>query len=278
MSDLNKFLAAIVSGDTTGLPAPNTTLEKCLAKGLGVYNGPITAKGPMDKHLIQIAEKGFGGGGADVAITDASHLFYKGARIENCEALLALCKGITNCKEMFFNCTDAEELPGIEKLDTSLVEDMTKAFSGCYALRSLDLSGWDTRQVTEADQMFNNCASLETLLGFSLAVDGNSVPVKTPVEIMFPTNGALRRMTLRTDYGKKVISYIGGIDISQNQFDAEGLQELFESLPSLYKMADANLPFTSYPITITGNPCVDDGTLTDEIRSIATQKGWRLSE
>lgn len=67
MSNLNKFLAAIISGDTTGLPEPDTGVEKALAKALGVYDGPLDpVRGDADVLLHIIAEQGIGGGGAEL--------------------------------------------------------------------------------------------------------------------------------------------------------------------------------------------------------------------
>lgn len=65
MSNLNKFLAALTSGDTTGLPEPDTGIEKALAKALGVYDGPLDPiRGDADILLHLLAEQGLGGGGA----------------------------------------------------------------------------------------------------------------------------------------------------------------------------------------------------------------------
>lgn len=61
---LEKYLAAILSGDTTGLPAPTTNVEKYLAKALGVYDGPLPSPvSRIDVYLAAVAERGIGGGG-----------------------------------------------------------------------------------------------------------------------------------------------------------------------------------------------------------------------
>ena len=36
-------------------------------------------------------------------------------------------------------------------------------FSGCYGLTSLDLTGWNTSNVTDMSSMFSNCRSLTSL-------------------------------------------------------------------------------------------------------------------
>ena len=47
--------------------------------------------------------------------------------------------------------------------NTSNVTSMAGLFSEDTALTSLDLSSWNTSNVTEFDTMFMNCSSLETL-------------------------------------------------------------------------------------------------------------------
>ena len=45
----------------------------------------------------------------------------------------------------------------------SRYEDMRNVFSGCWSLTSLDLSGWNTSNVTSMTNMFRNCYSLTSL-------------------------------------------------------------------------------------------------------------------
>ncbi len=40
---------------------------------------------------------------------------------------------------------------------------MQNMFASCSKLTSLDLSGWDTSQVTRMSSMFSNCTALETI-------------------------------------------------------------------------------------------------------------------
>ena len=59
-------------------------------------------------------------------------------------------------------------LPYLTKIDlsgwdTSNVTDMSEMFSGCSSLTSLDVSGFKTDNVTSMSQMFNGCSSLTSL-------------------------------------------------------------------------------------------------------------------
>ena len=65
-------------------------------------------------------------------------------------------------KAMFASCSSLTALD-LTSFDTSQVTDMKSMFEGCVSLTSLDLSGFDTSQVWDMSGMFNNCSSLTTL-------------------------------------------------------------------------------------------------------------------
>ena len=57
-----------------------------------------------------------------------------------------------------------EHVNGIANLDTSAASGMVSMFDGCARLTKLDLSGFDTRNVTQMNDMFKNCSSLGTII------------------------------------------------------------------------------------------------------------------
>lgn len=63
---------------------------------------------------------------------------------------------------MFSSCSGLTSLD-LSKFDTRNVTDMSSMFSGCNRLTSLDLSGWDTSKVILMGLMFDGCASLTTI-------------------------------------------------------------------------------------------------------------------
>ena len=63
----------------------------------------------------------------------------------------------------FEGLTALEEIRGLENLNTSEVTDMSRMFAGCGALRSLDVSRFDTLNVKQMQQMFMGCAALTEL-------------------------------------------------------------------------------------------------------------------
>ena len=61
----------------------------------------------------------------------------------------------------FGDCSNLEEIQGLENLNTSSMTQMTLMFSRCTKLVSLDLSHFDTSNVTSMDYMFDSCTKLK---------------------------------------------------------------------------------------------------------------------
>ena len=69
---------------------------------------------------------------------------------------------LTSCYGMFDYCNSLTSLD-LSNFDTSNVTDMHNMFYYCYNLTSLDLSNFDTSKVTSMNNMFQNCRSLTSL-------------------------------------------------------------------------------------------------------------------
>lgn len=69
----------------------------------------------------------------------------------------------TSTAYLFDSCFDLTDIFGMEYLHTEDVTDMTDMFDKCYALTSLDLSGFNTAKVTSMSRMFEECRSLKSL-------------------------------------------------------------------------------------------------------------------
>lgn len=79
----------------------------------------------------------------------------------------------------------------------------------------------------------------------------------------------LRKLTFcNSEDGYYNKTYAKNLDIKYCSFDKDGMVEMFNTLP------DASDVTATSTITITGNPCVTDGTLTEEDMAIATAKGY----
>lgn len=99
--------------------------------------------------------------------------------VENMQALFCPYKGetldltnfdtssVTNMFAMFSSSgapetTNLKNIIGINTLNTSKVQNMNDMFMGCK-FTSLDLSNWDTSNVTEMENMFKDCTELTEL-------------------------------------------------------------------------------------------------------------------
>mgnify|MGYP003289559829 CR=1 FL=1 len=98
-------------------------------------------------------------------ITNASYLFYRGARIEMFDVLIALCKDVTTIMYMFMNNSSLTSL-NLNKLDTSNTTDMSYAFKSCSKLTDLDMSSCNAEKVTNLSDIFNGCKILKNLKFF----------------------------------------------------------------------------------------------------------------
>ena len=65
---------------------------------------------------------------------------------------------------MFSDCNSLTNLD-VSKWDTSNVTGMNGMFGNCYKLTSLDVSNWNTSNVTNMSWMFRDCNSLTTIKG-----------------------------------------------------------------------------------------------------------------
>ena len=63
---------------------------------------------------------------------------------------------------MFSFCSSIKNLD-VTKFNTTEVTDMTKMFYNCSNLTSLEISKFDTSKVKNMDQMFSNCYNLNYL-------------------------------------------------------------------------------------------------------------------
>jgi surface protein len=179
---------------------------------------------------------------------------------------------VTNMSYMFAACGSLSDLD-ISSFNTSKVSNMSYMFNNCGALTSMDISHFDTSKVTNMGSMFNGCNRMEELIGFSATN-------KAGLTIGFPkgttsSRYALKRLTFRTDLPSGTYSIRSAINVSYCAFDKAGMVEMFNSLPDI---TGAGVSANYSKITITGNPCLTDGTLTDDDRAIATAKGWTLVE
>ena len=135
-----------------------------------------------------------------------------------------------DCKGLFKNYTEVNEIEFNNMLDTACVINMEDMFNGCKSLSELDVSGFDTSRVTDMKCMFYDCEGL-TKLDVSRLATGNV----TDMSFMF--------------YGCKNVQNldIAGLDTSRVTdmncmfYDCEGLTKLDVS-----RLATGNVTDMSY--------------------------------
>ena len=71
-------------------------------------------------------------------------------------------KPVGSLSKMFFRCYDLTSLD-LSKWNTSEVTNMYGMFTGCRSLTSLDLTNWDTSNVTNMSYMFSDCTNLSEI-------------------------------------------------------------------------------------------------------------------
>ena len=147
-----------------------------------------------------------------------------------------------------------------------------QAFTYCQKVKSVDLTTLDLSNVSSAYYAFSGCNALEEIIGFAAPGD-SSMSKPFPIGTS-SSHCALRRLVFAdVPAGKYAVK--ASFSIAHDSFGQDGMVEMFNSLPDVSK---SGLAASKRQITITGNPCVTDGTLTDADRAIATSKGWTLVE
>lgn len=205
---------------------------------------------------------------------DTAGMFGKNVSAEGmfygCSAIksITLVGTFNKISNIFYNCY------GLESVDLtgavlSNVTDISALCYGCSKLRSIDMSGLNLSSVRGGSNIFRNCSALTEILGFAAPQAsslGNPFPIGTA-----SSPAALERLTFQQISGGYAVRT--SFSIAYSSFDRAGMVEMFSSLPDITPL---NLTISYKKITITGNPCVTDGTLTDTDKAIATDKGWTL--
>lgn len=86
-------------------------------------------------------------------VTSMSNMFYGCSSLNNIYGIGGFDTiNVTNMSNMFWNCRSLDNLDGISAFNTSKVKDMSKMFYGCSNLTTLNLSNFDTRQISSASK------------------------------------------------------------------------------------------------------------------------------
>lgn len=192
---------------------------------------------------------------------------------------LVLSTGNNNTKhslsKAFKDCVNLSEVGTITA--SSLSTGSYNIFDGCTSLKKI--GGFLVPYQALQGDFVNG--STDRFLGtteFALLEECLNMPIEwfrhggTNIANLYGTSTKakpLRRLTFckqRGVYNSK--NYPKNLPIQYCSFDRDGMLEVFNTIPDA-----SDITYTS-TITITGNPCVIDGTLTEEDIAIATSKGY----
>lgn len=152
------------------------------------------------------------------------------------------------------------------------LKDMSGAFASCNSMTKVDFGDFSTVPVTNMGNLFDYNKAVGEILNFSSVgvINGSN---------MFPDGNQmgniqckLHRLTFKTGLPDGQYAIRSKISVMYCSFDRAGMVEMFNTLPYV-----TGVSFNK-TIQIKGNPCVADGSLTDEDIAIATEKGWNVSK
>ena len=114
-------------------------------------------------------------------VTDMEGFFATGPNIYSLDFSLFDSTNLTNMRILFNKCKKLKEIKGFDKLNTSKVIDMEGLFQNCITLEYIDLSNFDTSNVTNIAFMFNHCNRLKEIKGLDKFITSKA----TTMEGMF---------------------------------------------------------------------------------------------
>lgn len=137
----------------------------------------------------------------NLKITDASYLFYSKSRLDYLEELLSACENVSDTSHMFDNCYATPLELDLSNFDTSNVTNMEYMFNQCSQFNILGLSNFNTSNVTNMRYMFCDCTSIT-----ELDLSNFNISNVTSMERMFHSCSNLTKLNLNNLNAEKVKS------------------------------------------------------------------------
>ena len=109
----------------------------------------------------------------------------------NCPNLISLdlsnfdASNVSTMRIIFNKCKRLKEIKGLDKLNTSNINDMEGMFQDCAELESLDLSNVDTSNVTNMAFLFNNCNNLKEIKGLNNFITNKVTDIQSMFQSCF---------------------------------------------------------------------------------------------
>ena len=170
---------------------------------------------------------------------------------------------ITDMSRMFSLCSKLTSLD-FSGFNTSMVTSMHEMFNSCSSLTSLDLSSFNTSAVTRMGRMFNDCSKLT-----SLNLTSFDTSAVTTMEYMFNNCTSLTSLILGPNFFKTPNVTSIDFSYSTNWTNDTVVTSL---VTNSYDRATAGL--STMTLTLSANT---KAALTDEQKAAITAKGYTIA-
>ncbi len=171
----------------------------------------------------------------------------------------------TSTNAWFSGFEALEEFVNIEYLHTDKCTDMMEMFANCHVLKELDLSHFDTKNVSRIQSMFMNCKALKTI-----DVSNFDISHVTNCMLMFAFCDELTTIVCAEDWSKHTFEYSSNMFYSSPKlaggkgtvYDADHIDATYarpdggpeSETPGYFSLPKVNTAYTVFTI--------DDNTLT----------------
>lgn len=160
----------------------------------------------------------------------------------------------TDMSAMFKHCSSLEKIENIKYFNTSNVNWMSDMFLGCSEISELDLSGWNTKKVTNIINMFSNCHKLNKIIGLENLDVSNVAYCASAFQQTYELNNlnlSNWNISKATDFSTMFgWAYATEIDIRNLDMSlAENTSHMFDGTSSLENLYMNNVTFNIDSIT-----------------------------
>ena len=158
------------NSDTDTLPVFNEGYEYSYTDVINNDDTTTTRTITSDSLPTSISFQGCTGL-VSLSYLDTSGLTSMNSMFEECDSLISIdcifdTSNITNMNRMFYGCGNILSIKGIDTWDVSNVNTMAEMFYNS-GIKSVNLTGWDTGNVTNMHSMFGICSDLASIYGLN---------------------------------------------------------------------------------------------------------------
>ena len=142
---------------------------------------------------------------------------------------------INNCEKMFCGCSSINEID-LSNFDTSEITNMYGIFYGCSSLTSLNLSNFNTSIVTDMSSMFSLCSSLT-----SLNLSNFNTSIVKDISFMFSHCSSLTSLNL-SNFNTSIVIYMSFLFTGCLKLQYINLKNFLENMLIFYSNIFNNVP------------------------------------